>query len=60
MQTMQMIKFFAQIHLPKLLHSLEQAVGGIGLYEITNKTEFVCFKQEKAISTLSGRPLKLV
>ena len=26
----------------------------------TNKTEFICFKQEGAISTSSGMPLKLV
>ena len=35
--------------------SLEQAVGGIGLYANTNKTEFSCFKQESDISTWSGR-----
>ena len=40
-----------------LLHSLEQAVGGIGLYVNANKTEFMCFKQEGAIFTLSDKPL---
>ena len=25
-----------------------------------NKTEFICFKQEGAVSTLFGKPLKLV
>ena len=40
--------------------SLEQAAGGIILYENVNKTEFMCFKQEGAISILSGKPLKLV
>ena len=34
-----------------LLHSLKQAAGGIGLYVNANKTEFICFKQEAAIST---------
>ena len=43
-----------------LLHSLEQAAGGnIGLYMNANKTEFMCFEQKGAISTLSGKPLKL-
>ena len=42
-----------------LLHSLEQATRGIGLYVNTNKTEFMCFKQG-AISTLSRKPLEFV
>ena len=42
------------------LHNLEQAVEGIGLYENENKTVFMCFNQEGAISTLSGKPLKSV
>ena len=33
---------------------------GIGLYVNLDKTEFMSFKQEKVISTLSGKPLKLV
>ena len=41
-----------------LWHSLEQAV--IGLYLNANKTEFMSFEWERAISTLSGRPLKLI
>ena len=41
-----------------LLHSHEQAAGDITLY--ANKTEFLCFKQEEAISTLSDRPLKFI
>ena len=41
-----------------LRHSLEQAAGGVGLHVNANKTEFMCFKQEGAISTLSGKPLK--
>ena len=43
-----------------LLHSLEQAAGGIGLSVTTNKTEYMCFKQEVSISTLYDKPLKLV
>ena len=42
-----------------LLHSLELAVGGIGLYVNANKSEYMCFKQG-TISTLSGKHLKLV
>ena len=38
-----------------LLHSLEQAAGGIGHYMNLNKTEYICFKQKR-----SGKPLKLV
>ena len=41
-----------------LLHSIKQAVGGIGFYMNANKTEYVCFKQKEAISTLSGKPQK--
>ena len=33
-----------------LLHSLEQATEGIGLYVISDKTELMCFKQDDAIS----------
>ena len=29
-----------------LLQSMEQAAEGIGLYVNTNKTDFMCFKQE--------------
>ena len=43
-----------------LLYRLEQWAGGIGLYGNTNKTEFQSFKQGVAISTISGKPLKLV
>ena len=41
-----------------LLHSLEQAAGGIHVNEI--KTEFMCFNQKGDISTLNGSSLKLV
>ena len=43
-----------------LQHSLKQAIGSIDLYVKANETEFTCFKQEGAISTLCGKPLKLV
>ena len=43
-----------------LLHSLEQEEGGIGLYVNANKTDFISFKQEGTISTISGSLLKLV
>ena len=43
-----------------LLHNLEQAAGCIGLYVNADKTEYMCFKQKGAISTLSGNHLKLV
>ena len=42
-----------------LLHSLEQAAGGINLHVNVIKAEFICFKCG-VISTLSGKPLKLV
>ena len=40
-----------------LLYSLKQAEG-IRLHVNVNKTEYMCFKQQGAISTLSWRPLK--
>ena len=43
-----------------LLHSLEQAAGGIGLYVNTDKTEYMCFNQRGDISMLNGVFLKLV
>ena len=43
-----------------LLHNLKPAAGGIGLYMNANKIEFMCFKQEVAISTLNSKPLNLV
>ena len=38
----------------------EQAAKEISFSVNTNKTEFVCFKQNCANSTLNGKPLKLV
>ena len=42
-----------------LLHSLERAAAGIGLYANAHKTEYMCFNQTGDISTLDGTPLKL-
>ena len=43
-----------------LLHILERAAAGIGLYVNAHKTEYMCYKQTGDISTLEGTPLKLV
>ena len=43
-----------------LLHSLERAAAGIGLYVNAHKTEYMCYDQMGDISTLDGTPLKLV
>ena len=43
-----------------LLHSLERAAAGIGLYINARKTEYKCFNQTGEISTLNGSSLKLV
>ena len=43
-----------------LLHSLERAAVGIGLYVNAHKTEYMCYNQMGDISTLDGPPLKLV
>ena len=43
-----------------LLHSLERAAAGIGLYVNAHKTEYMCYNQTGDISTLDGTPLKLV
>ena len=43
-----------------LLHSLERAAAGIGLYVNAHKTEYMCYNQTGYISTLDGTPLKLV
>ena len=37
-----------------LLHSLERAAGGTGIHVNSNKTEFMCFKREAAISKSSS------
>ena len=38
-----------------LQHRLEQAARGIGLYVNSDKMEFICFKQDGAISILTGK-----
>ena len=43
-----------------LLHRLERAAAGIGLYVNAHKTEYMCYDQTGEISTLDGTPLKLV
>ena len=43
-----------------LLHSLEQTARGIGHFVNSNKTEFMCFNQDGAMSSLNGKPLKFV
>ena len=43
-----------------LLHCLERAAGGRGLYVNAVKTEYICFNQRGDISTLNGGPLKLL
>ena len=43
-----------------LLHSLELAATGIGLYVNAHKTKYMCYNQTGDISTLDGTPLKLV
>ena len=43
-----------------LLHSLERAAAGRGLYVNAHKTEYMCYNQTGDISTLDGTPLKLV
>ena len=40
------------------LYCLQQAGGGNSLYMNTNKTEFICFKQEWAVFTLYDRTVK--
>ena len=43
-----------------LLHNLERAAAGIGLYINAHKTEYMCNNQTGDISTLDGTPLTLV
>ena len=43
-----------------LLHSLERAAAGIGLYVNAHKTEYMCYNQTGNITTLDGASLKLV
>ena len=43
-----------------LLHTLEQAAGGIGPHVNADKTEYICFNQKGDISTENGGSLKSV
>ena len=43
-----------------LLHSLERAAAGIGLYVNAHKTEYMCYNQTGNITTLDGASLRLV
>ena len=43
-----------------LLHSLERAAAGIGLYVNVDKTEYMCFNRRGDISTLNGSSMKRV
>ena len=43
-----------------LLHSLERAAAGIGIYVNAHKREYMCYNQTDDISTLDGTSLKLV
>ena len=43
-----------------LLHSLEQAAGGIGLHLNADKMEYICYNQKGDIATLKCGSLKLV
>jgi hypothetical protein len=44
----------------KLLHTLEEASAGIGLYVNARKTEFMTFNQNGSINTLDGTSLSNV
>ena len=56
-----MISYFLQIRLlkPNPYTALEQAARGIGLFVNIDKTMFMRFKQNRAISTLSSKLLKI-
>ena len=43
-----------------LLHSLERAAAGIGLYVNAHKTDYMCYNQTGDISTLDRTPLNLI
>ena len=49
----------APTHAETLLHSLEWAAGGIGLYVNAHMIEYMCFNQRCDTSTINGRSLKL-
>lgn len=43
-----------------LLHSLEKAASGIGLYVNADKTEYMSFKQDGDIKSLANKPIQKV
>ena len=43
-----------------LLHKLELAARGIGLYVNSDKTEFMSFNQDGVSLSINGEPLKFV
>ena len=43
-----------------LLHSMEQAAGGIGLHVNADKMEYMCFNKKGDIAALNGGSQKLV
>ena len=49
-----------RVQTESLLQSLQQTTGSIAIRVNVNKTEYMRFKREGAISTLSGRALRLV
>ena len=49
-----------QAQAQSLLHSQEQAAGGIRLHINADKIEFMCFNQRGEIPTLNSRSMKLV
>ena len=44
------------IQTESLLHSLEQTAGNNGLHVSANKREYMCFKRDGAMSTISVAP----
>ena len=61
-QTTLMIALLANTPTPdeSMLHSLEQAAGGIDFHVNEEKTEYMCFNQKGDISTLNGGSLRLM
>ena len=55
-----MLNYVSPDGICNLLHSLEQAATGLGLYVNAHKTEYMCYNQTGDISTVDRTPLKLV
>ena len=43
-----------------LLHNLEKAAKGIGLYVNTDEVDFICFKEDSDLFTYDDKPMKFV